>query len=238
MSLVLESPGGLLISQRLAEETLRQLQPFDPRALPVEPDLARRRGERIAVELRFERFELPGLGELRWTLMTSAKADIIALMIFPNDPSLLPIFASEFVVLGGRCKAAVVDLQSVAPRAVDRLAHADVMAGLGMEYGAWRSPNLPEWCAAHFTPHAIAALAVDLEDLDELLVGFGRYLALWTTLAQAAPWRDPAPSHELDEYKDHHVENTPGRPMMTAAFGGDWTERFLRQGMYLRGAQH
>ncbi len=223
---------GIGIAESITRATLDLLSPFRPAELPVDPDFATRRGERIAMELRFQRFDVEGVGELRWTTLTSARADIVALMLFPNEPQALPIFASEFVVIAGRCKAAVVDFQSVATNAERRRLHSEPLRAIAPAYAAWRATELPAWCADHFTPHAIAALAVDMDDIGALFQGYHRYLATYTRLAHATgphPARDTA---ELRHYKHHHITHTPGRPMMSAALGAQWTERFLVEGMY------
>ncbi|MBI1293044.1 hypothetical protein GC173_17685 [bacterium] len=217
----------------MMRDTLRILGELTPQELPVPADFASKVGQKIPVELSFSRFSLAGVGELRWTSMQSARADILAVMIFPNDSMQLPIFAAEFVVLGGKCKAAVVDLQSASPDAGFRPRVAERLRDLAVRYAELRSDTLPDWCRDHFTDEAIAALGCSVDDLDHLLEGYRLYLTAYLQFVRdSSPTGSAKECRWLRHYKDHHIEHTPGRPFMTAAYGAEWTERFLREGMY------
>ncbi len=220
------------ISEILASRTLSALAPFAPKPLPVRRKFRYNEGTKIPVSLNFARFFLPLLGELRWTTLNSNRVDIIALMLFPNDPETLPVFASEFVVIGGKCKAAVVDLQSLSCNAATRQEHHQPISALSVNYTQYNTDQLPDWCDDHFSPYAIAALKVDLDSIETLLEGYSRYLEAFLDLAMTKMPVTVANEELLRQYKDHHITHTPGRPFMTAAFGEEWTERFLRQGMY------
>lgn len=177
--------------------------------------------------LRFREAEIHEFGRLRFTGIEGRGTTIFSLMIFPHDPASSPVFASEFVRFGKFLRAAVVDWQPLVAgaqfAAADQYAPAELRA----------TEELPAWCRAHFTPHAVFRLGAPAEQLPALNRAFVQALRLYvrasTRVRTARPKEEPS---ELAAYKEHHVEHTPGRPYLARMFGEAWTERFLAEAMY------
>jgi len=202
------------------------------RDMPVAPEYRARVNDtlKVPVRLAFDRARVADAAELRLTTIEGPGTEIFALMIFPDDPSRVPVFASEFVAFGKIVRAAVVDLQpaGMAAPARDELdralaplpaANPDLLA----------SGELPEWCRDYFTRGAVFALRREVDELPRLERVLDEYLHAWCDLAK--PGRAGADS-ALAAYKSHHVAHTPGRPYLERMFGPEWTEAFLRNAMY------
>ncbi len=204
------------------------------RGLPVPPEFAARTSDTVPVVLEFRDFELSGLGRLRFTGIQGRSSGIFSLMIFPNDPRSVPVFASEFVVFGQLVRAAVLDFQGLADEVRASRVWTGALDELARAFpGMTAQEELPGWCRAHFTPQAVFRLRAKAPELAQLDSAFDAWIDRWAAIASGHVSHAPAvEAPELAEYKRHHVANTPGRPFLERCFGTAWTERFLRDGMY------
>jgi hypothetical protein len=218
----------MLTPQWLLEETLLALEWDTPQRV----DALERRGSRPGTLLRYESWNVPMIGDLRYTGITG-NIGVVSLLIFPRRHDHLPIFATEFVFFGESLRAGVVDLQ--APEGVAHLP-ADVRAALLPLAEQWpgylaREP-LPDWCRTHFNPEAVFILRDDAPDHPALCRAYRDYLRAYVELARRPAENSPTDSPSVAHYKQHHIANTPGRLYLSRGFGEQWTEWFLAEKMY------
>lgn len=203
------------------------------RDLDVPPEYRVRINEamKVPVRLAFDRARVLDAAELRLTTIEGPGTEIFALMVFPDDPSRVPVFASEFVVFGKIVRAAVVDLQPAGMSSDSRGELDRALAPLAAANpDLLASGELPDWCRDYFTRGAVFALRREMADLPRLETVLADYVDAWSRLCTHGG--DSPPSAALDAYKSHHVVHTPGRPYLEKMFGIEWTEAFLRNAMY------
>lgn len=201
-------------------------------SLPVPDEYRLRTNEtmKVPVRLAFERARVLGAAEVRFTTIEGPGTEIFALMIFPDDASRTPVFASEFVVFGKAVRAAVVDLQPAGMESPWRERSESALMLLGAANPDLLAPaEMPEWCRDYFTRGAVFALRREMHELPRLEAVLGAYLDLWSRLPAAG---GGTASGALHDYKTHHIVHTPGRPYLEKMFGLEWTEAFLRNAMY------
>lgn len=173
-----------------------------------------------------------GLLNVKYSRIQSAIADIATIMIYPTaSPAELPIFAAEWVVIGGKCHALILDVETAGNQPHLLTQMSDSFADLGKK---WRSTipenrDRPEWFNDIATPWAVYGTA-SLDVLPDVKQAFSEYLE--TTVNDFyIPHRNSAkagPDHpDVAAYKKHHFEHSPGRPLLKAKGGEVWTDTFL-----------
>lgn len=173
-----------------------------------------------------------GLLNVKYSRIQSAIADIATVMIYPTaSPADLPIFAAEWVVIGGKCHALILDVETAGNQPPLLAQMENSFTKLGSK---WRSTipenrDRPEWFNEIATPWAVYGTAT-LDALDDVKQAFTEYLE--TTVKDFyLPRRKTAksgPDHPaVTAYKEHHFENSPGRPLLKAKGGAEWTDTFL-----------
>lgn len=196
--------------------------------VPVDEEFARREGPRGTV-LTYREWKVDGLGELRATDILGPKLRIHATMLYPNDSEVQPVFAAELVVLGTLVRAAVADIQPLTHAAQQSPRLREALAETAPRTARWRASEAPDWCTDHFTEAALLSLKRTEAELEELESVYDAIAEAFVRMELRA---DPKANPATAEYKHHHFVHTPGRKYMSAAFGVEWTEKFLAEGMY------
>ncbi|GAB5561951.1 MAG: hypothetical protein SynsKO_35980 [Synoicihabitans sp.] len=169
---------------------------------------------------------------VKYSRIQSAVADIATIMIYPTaGPDLLPIFAAEWVVIGPRCHALILDVETAnrQPTLFSQMESAYSELGASWQKTIPENRDRPAWFDEIATPWAIYGTA-DLEILPEVQKAFSAYLGVTIEtfyrpfLSQAAGGSDHP---DVTAYKQHHYENSPGRPLLSAKAGAAWTDEFL-----------
>jgi hypothetical protein len=184
------------------------------------------------VRVRLQNFDLRG-AQARLIRLHSPKADVFSAFIYPEPQSAAPIYAMEFVMLGGRPIVAVIDLVNLCEDETARLTSDALMNRARTRYPHPNNDDVPQWyldCRSgremfHRPTHADAfdALgAAHLQLLESLRTGFSGSTQVWPNSKDA-----PAHATAIAHYKTHHSEHSPGRPILTRLFGEAWTNSFL-----------
>lgn len=168
----------------------------------------------------------------KFSRIQSAIADIATIMIYPTaSPEILPIFAAEWVVIGEKCHALILDVETAGNQPNLRSKMEETYLHLGEK---WRkiipeNRDRPEWFNEIATPWAVYGSA-PLKILPDVEKAFSEYLQS-TVRDYYLPYLDTAaagPDHpDVKAYKQHHFENSPGRPLLKAKAGASWTDDFL-----------
>jgi hypothetical protein len=208
--------------------------PWEPVAEPADLARAEAGPEGRRTTLAFHSFVLPGVAQLRATVIVGPRVQIFNAMAFPLREDQLPILATEVVLFGDSLRIGVVDLETAGEGPVaERTAAA--LDGLAPVAGAFtRVDPLPEWCAAYFSPQCIVTRADGLDDLPRLADALAAFAGSWADLvgeAGAAAMGD-APGPGVQAYKHHHIVHSPGLVFLGRMFGEEWTRRYMAAGMY------
>lgn len=168
---------------------------------------------------------------LRWTRIQGQALDIATLMCYPtNRPDLLPVYAFEWVVVGGRGHAMVCDVETCGEQS--RLAEEldRDFQQLGEKWAKVFQPQeKPEWFQEICRPHA-QFFATDLDGLTRAFEMQRDYLA--TTLShyytQKGKDISGGPDHEDTlHYKRHHSAHSPGKKLLLKTLGPEDSRLFL-----------
>lgn len=179
----------------------------------------------------------PSGAEGRCALIHSNRIEIINLMIFPEDASSIPIFASEIILMGGKVSVAVIDWQmaggphEMAEEDERRLEVLNSSWSRGLTHGG----AFPDWALQHFSPHCIYARPKTAHETTGIQNAFVGYLTAWFRFCARRMGVIPSYHRDkslLDHYVNHHVEHTPGRPFLSKVFGTEWAESYFRHFMY------
>ncbi|MCC5876752.1 MAG: hypothetical protein JJU11_11085 [Candidatus Sumerlaeia bacterium] len=200
---------------------------------PYDSEVITRAGKGGA-ELQYHGEYLHKVGDVRSTYITSPRAEIFNLMVFPENLEHLPVFAAEIVLFNGKVRVGVIDLQPVCNTIWRRhVISRRVMAHHSRFNTLPSGGPLPEWAVSHFSPGAIHTSDTNGETIPRLLRAYYDYLHLFRKMAQTYP---PLPNRYseqmLREYKAHHIKHSPGTVYLSRIFGEDWTRDFMRLKMY------
>ena len=219
------------------QATMRELGDFGLEHWPVPADLARRQSPDGATVLEFIDARAMGLGDLRATLIHGPRAEIFNVMLYPADALALPILAAEIVAFGPRIHVAVADLQAARPGPVALRASQEMESLAPLIAALPDGGDRPAWCDAYFTPGALFTRPGATPCHDALLEAYSRVVGCFAAWAAREHPSQCAPRGQqgVDEYKLHHIENSPGLTYLGRMFGAEWTTRFLHQGMYRAG---
>lgn len=201
---------------------------------PIEEEFSSRAGKSNTQLKSFSATDSSNEYTLRCALIYSPKVEIINLMIYPQDAAKVPVFATEIICFGQIPRVAVIDLQPV--QGSGELSEK-VNREIKSTYDRYQPKlkhggNLPLWVKAHFTPYCIYSRPESAEEWPALTTALVSYLRIWLT--EFTPLSSGASSNTtlLQEYKKHHVDNTPGRPYLSSIFGREWSEKYFRNFMY------
>jgi hypothetical protein len=214
--------------------TLARQADFEWRDPPADFSVRQGKG---GLELRSGWLAHPRGTQLRSAYLTGPKLEIVVLMGYPAQADRVPVFGLEFVVAAELTRVAVVDLQPAAGAGPLR---DEVVADLAPLHESFTTKlsdggELPEWALKHFTPRCVYARPKDVAEHGVLGMAFEAYLRRWLDYWIGRDGPEPRAIEELADYQDHHVANTPGRPLIRSAFGEAWAEAYFRRFMYSSG---
>lgn len=209
---------------------------LEPIGLPGE--LAERAGLGRQSSTRLWGFggRLRGLGQVHATVILGPKAEIVNAMIYPQDPGLLPVFATEVVRFGTMIRVAFVDVQPLDRAAawLDGLQRELQGLRAGFAERAELDPDLPGWLEGQCSGGEFLARSNDLSPAATICEAWMAYLGAWIRRAEglAAAGVAVADSPAVAAYKHHHVVHSPGLVFLGKFFGEEWTRRYMSEFMY------
>ncbi|MCS7080853.1 MAG: hypothetical protein NZ585_12510 [Chloracidobacterium sp.] len=170
----------------------------------------------------------------RYARIQTVAADVATLMVYPTaSPTLLPVFACEWVVIGNRAHILVLDVECIGGAdALRGRAHA-VLTPLQASYvtALPPAPDPPPWFGEIREAWALFTSG-DLSCLPVMRQAFQDYLTA-TAEALYRPWLAEAqvgPDHPaVTTYKQHHAAHSPGYALLAPKAGADWANAFLRE---------
>jgi hypothetical protein len=178
-----------------------------------------------------------GVGELRVMNLSSSKVDVVTMLLIPESHRELPLYAMQLVSLGGRPIVAVLDAHTLCGSAAMQTRSNVLLDEAKSRFPVSRSEDLPEWYRECRSGHEIFSRPEIVEGFDGhcdghlwlvrgLLAdyaGEGRML----TEAATADHRD-----RCSAYLRHHAVNSAGKPLMSRAFGEEFTHRYLDECLF------
>ncbi len=221
----------------LAERTRATLSRLGASAIEIPDTYARRELIRESgnVVATYEKHELAG-ADIRVIRLFSAKIDVFTCFAFPNPASWAPVYAMEFVQIGGRPIVAVIDCLSLCgdarmDRALDR-----ALDEARAHYPVPNDADAPDWYEAcrsgrdiYTRPKSSDAFN-PLSDIHERLFSFA---CEWHVDAKKlADEKIALHRDRIGHYKHHHCVNSPGLPIMEKTFGVEWTKHFMHDWVF------
>ncbi|HNB70419.1 MAG TPA: hypothetical protein PLB18_24725 [Acidobacteriota bacterium] len=170
---------------------------------------------------------------LKYSRIQSIVADVATLMVYPTaSPELLPIFASEWVVVGERAHVLVLDVEFAGQQPHLKAQLTPVFQPLAERFGPRFEAiaERPGWFQEIAEPWAIFASGF-VSVLVDVREAFNTYLqatiqsAYLPNLSQAKAGEDHP---DVIHYKHHHYIHSPGIPMIQPKAGEAWTHEFMR----------
>lgn len=237
MSVSLARVAGFDAVERLTEQRLKT---HAAQRLPIPPDFTERTINRDsgAISLRLRCF-LTQHAEVRLVRLASPKIDVFSCFAYPNCERNAPLYAMEFVLLGGKPVIAVIDYLT--------LTHdANLNAQLDREMQSMRNTlrlandsDVPDWYAQCRSGRDIFVRpsAQEGQEVFATLSDIHQVVLEHCLVATAAAHRLPdsqraAHDAQICAYKRHHSANSPGRPIMQKTFGDAWTEQFMNDWVF------
>jgi Ferredoxin-dependent bilin reductase len=149
----------------------------------------------------------------------------------------LPIFVMEFVVLGARPIAAMIDAKCLLP---GMAAQAPTRGVLRQAHQTWpalqQSQDMPQWYLACRSGDDFFVRPRDMAELDDLAEAYRAIwrgvVSLWRGASALDGERARAHAGAIRAYKDHHREHAPGLPLLTRSFGAQWTEAYFSRHVF------
>jgi hypothetical protein len=176
--------------------------------------------------------ESQGLLNLRWTRLRAASLDIATLMCYPtNRPDIFPVFAFEWVLVGGQGHAMVCDVEVCGDQPDLERRLQPVFEEISERYGKIFTPReRPGWFEDIAQPHA-QLFTASVDDLPTVFELQKEYLALTVESFYRSDLTSGVkggPDHpDVLAYKHHHAENSPGGRMLQKWFGAEKAHDFL-----------
>ncbi len=193
------------------------------------------------IQLQAVFYRLGDWGEMRAVLIQSPKIDIINIFFFPQAQWDVPVYAMEFVVLGGKRTPIVAVIDAVALCSEGR-SHAQARTLLQRAHHTFpqlhTADDMPAWYLACRSGEDFFIRPQDEAELHTLTQAhrhlWQAFIALLPAAHRVSKAQAAAHAQALADYKQHHCDNTPGLKLLQQQFGATWTQHFLQD--YLFGA--
>jgi hypothetical protein len=168
---------------------------------------------------------------VRYARVCSPKVDIATLMIYPTaGAEHIPVFASEWLIVGAQCQRVVLDIEPAAPSLHVARTLPAVCRALGEKWQKHLPTHTPfsPWFATLAQPWAIHS-GCDVSALAMLRESFQDYLQTYIQLVNAALPTSPSgmDAVSVTQYKRHHAEHFPGRVFLARVLGEEWVDTYL-----------
>ncbi|MGL4575858.1 MAG: hypothetical protein ACRCV9_13830, partial [Burkholderiaceae bacterium] len=220
------------------EQTRQILHAHNAKELPVAQEYARRVVSRPSGELtlRFDSYALAAGSQVRTMAMYSSKLDIYTLFFYPDYAQSAPIYAMEFVQIGGRPVVAVLDLISLCGNPQLEPILDDWMSSARRGVSADNARDMPQWfieCRSGREVFLRPESSAQFEVLSDMhLELFEKILNVQTRCERIGANGIAEHRDEIAKYKHHHWINSPGLPLMKTTFGQTWSDEFMGQHMF------
>jgi phycocyanobilin:ferredoxin oxidoreductase len=203
--------------------------------LPRELVTARGQWKAEPVTIRTRAYDGELVRYSRFVTVEGAGLLIGNLLVLAHPNYSLPILGADIVALGGRQTMVAVDLSPAFPAGPARTAmDAAVGAALGPRPRLPTGGDLPEWCAALFSPHALY-MRVDGVDSEKTAVAFRSDPEAFVSLVrEAEPRPDMAGTVRNGQcaYAAAHRLEDKGLGLLSKMFGKDWADRYLNEVLF------
>lgn len=226
------APAGFGIAAQTESLEAEAVQRLHLTPLPLPPDLARATGvwKDAPVTLETRAYHGPAIRYARCALVRSADLEIGNLLALPDTNYPFPILGADFVAFGRDRAMFAIDLSPVLPPGAARDSQ---LAGLRRRREAHPpfppGGDLPAWCAAWFSPHALYTRP-RLDDLPAVRAAVFDFLSAFADLLRAA-LPDPESASAIRAaqagYAAAHREDDKGLRLLAKMFGEDWAARYL-----------
>lgn len=176
-------------------------------------------------------------GELRSVHIFGPKIQIINMFFFPHYEKELPVYAMEMVLYGKKPIVAVMDLIGMpcTPKASED-AHRVLMKAHEKYPNLHNADDPPNWFTECRSGNDFFIRPKSTEEITNLLSVHNDIWKSLLSLLQGCSLtnkNDLFPfSREVQNYKDHHRENSPGLKFLNRSFGEEWTNAFLKQHLF------
>jgi hypothetical protein len=178
-----------------------------------------------------------GLGELRAMNLSSSKVDVVTMFLIPETDRDLPVYAMQLVSLGSRPIVAVLDAHALYDGSTLRPRSNALLDEAKSRFPVSRSEDMPDWYKECRSGHEIFSRPEPVE-------GFAGYrdAHLWLVRSLLADYASNGRTLEdamaalhrerCRAYLRHHAVNSAGKPLMSRAFGDDFTRRYLDECLF------
>jgi hypothetical protein len=220
-----------LLTQALRYLEILTIREIDVPAAYAKVNRAEKQGK-LQLESRF--FEVQARGHFRSVYICAPKIDVFSFFFYPLPHFQLPIFATEFVRLGNRPIVAVIDAKCLIPSMTCR---ESVVTTLQQAHQSFphleNADDPPDWYSACRSGYDFFVRPRDLPELETTMQAC---LHVWRDLVKIihqhvdfGPAETETHARLIQDYKQHHRENSPGLPLLNRSFGPAWTNEYLSQ---------
>jgi hypothetical protein len=225
--------------ERLAAQTLALASQHGFKNRPVPTDLQVLTASLPSgpVTMTTTRVVAAGLGDLRIMHLLSLKADVVSMFLLPAPSRALPLYAMEFVQLGGKPILGVIDaLAKCDAKDVDALT-ASIMRDAYKRFPTPQADDRPNWfveCRSGNDIYVRPEAVTDFGALSAAHLWIVEKLLSWYTADILEDSGTSVLQHAeaLQRYMSHHAAHSPGRPLLKRSFGEPLAERYLNQCLF------
>lgn len=195
----------------------------DSHPIALDPAYARATRDALVLETAF--WQHGSHAQTRSVYIHAPKIEILNIFVFPEPDWAGPLYAMEFVALGGKPIVAVLEVLALSDHpplktSVEQwLTHAHQLAPMANDDAP------PPWYQACRSGRDFFVRPARMADFAPLAQA---HRVLWESVLAYVPTPTHGQAKKLREYQQHHAENSPGRVLLAKSFGEDWTEYFLR----------
>lgn len=218
-----------------AEETLIRRLDMSPLALP--PDLERRegcwKGESVSIETRA--YLRAPVAYARFAVVRGASLEIGNILCVPSHDHPIPILGADLVAIRRDLGMLAIDLSPTLPPGNQRIEQLS-----GLARARERHPPLPEggqlpaWCSAWFSPHAVYTRGGP-EELQPARSVVRDVVRVFVELAKRS---SPSPQSAChvervrQGYMAAHRSDDKGLNLLGKMFGQEWAERYVSRVLF------
>jgi hypothetical protein len=180
-------------------------------------------------------FILEQIGEVRHVTIYSEKINVFNLTFYPDAKSNLPVYATEFVILSDKPVVAVIDAKCLLDTPLSNNVRTILnSARKELEF------NVNE-CDSNWFEQSKSGYEIFIrpQSVHQLSTLFDTHLHVWKNIIQLFENKQVAIQETIDihkakinAYKQHHLTNYPGIPLLRRSFGAEWTTTYLEQFLF------
>ena len=223
--------------QAVLNQTVQMMLDLDGVEIALPQAFAYRESAQRQLVLVSRFFKLNSIGEFRGVSIVSPKVAIVAQFLFPEPEQDLPVYAMEFVAIGGKPVVGMMDLKAMLSASAAARDATSILTGAHRQFPDVKyAEDAPDWYRACCSGLDFFVRPNQLSDF-LVLSEIHRYILEGLTAsinsAKQIDRTDQAiHSTALRDYKYHHRINAPGIPLMHRTFGERWTADFMEGYLY------